>query len=100
MLTVADIKNVISSTDFEFYGLRVDDEIRYNVGDIANNSHQLFQDPEYIDLEMEELLYPLIEDGIYKGMYDAGELDGTCAIGFDTNDDASIAKAIEQIKIY
>lgn len=33
-------------------------------------------------------------------MYDAGEIDGTCVIGFDAEDDASIAKAIEQVKIY
>lgn len=33
MLTVEDIKEAISDTDFEFYGLRVDDGICYNVGD-------------------------------------------------------------------
>lgn len=46
------------------------------------------------------MIYPYIEDGIYSGFYDAGELDGTCAIGFDAEDDTSIAKAIEQIKFY
>lgn len=98
MLTVEDIKNAISGTDFEFYGLRVDDGIRYNVGDTANNSHQLYQDPDFD--EDGELIYPYIEDGIYKGFYDAGELGGTCTIGFDADDDTSIAKAVEQIKIY
>ncbi len=98
MLTVEYIKKAISGTEFEFYGLRVDDGIRYNVGDTANNSHQLFQDPDFDDDG--ELIYPYIEDGIYSGFYDAGELNGTCAIGFDAEDDASIAKAIEQIKIY
>lgn len=98
MLTVEDIKKAISGTEFEFYGLRVDDGIRYNVGDTANNSHQLFQDPDFDDDG--ELIYPYIEDGIYAGFYDAGELDGACAIGFDAEDDASITKAIEQIKMY
>lgn len=97
-LTVEDIKNAISGTDFEFYGLRVDEGIRYNIGDIANNSRQLFQDPDFDDDG--ELVYPYIEDGVNKGLYDAGELDGTCTIGFDAEDDASIAKAIEQIKMY
>lgn len=98
MLTVEDIKNAISGTDFEFYGLRVDEGIRYNIGDTANNSRQLFRDPDFD--EDGELIYPYIEDGIYAGFYDAGELDGTCTIGFDAEDDTSIAKAIEQIKIY
>lgn len=97
-MTVEDIKKAISGTDFCFYGLRVDEGIRYNVGDTANNSHQLFQDPEYDDDG--ELLYLYIEDGVNKGLYDAGELDGTCTIGFDAEDDESIQKAIEQIKMY
>ena len=98
MLTVEDIKNAISGTDFEVYGLRVDSGIRYSVGDTASNSHQLYQDPLF-DMD-DELVYPLIEDGIYKGFYDAGELDGSCAIGFDANNDASIGRAIEMVKIY
>ena len=97
-MTVEDIKNAISGTDFEFYGLRVDEGVRYNVGDTANNSHQLYQDPDFDDDG--ELIYPYIEDGVNKGLYDAGELDGTCTIGFDAEDDTSIAKAIEQIRGY
>ena len=45
MLTVEDIKKAIIGTEFDFYGIRVDDGIRYNVGDTANNSRQLWQDP-------------------------------------------------------
>lgn len=97
-MTVEDIKKAINGSDYEFYGIRIDDGIRYNVGDTANNSHQLFQDPDFDDAG--ELIYPYIEDGVNKGLYDAGELDGTCAIGFDPEDDESIAKAIEQIKNY
>ena len=98
MLTVEDIKKAIEGTEFWHYGLRVDEGIRYDIGDTANNSHQLFQDPEYDNDG--ELLYPYIEDGVNKGLYDGGELDGTCTIGFDAEDDASITKAIEQIKMY
>lgn len=98
MLTVGDIKTAISGTEYEFYGLRVDCGIRYSVGDTANNSRQLFQDPNFDDDG--ELVYPYIEDGVNKGLYDAGELDGTCSIRFDSDDDESIAKAIEHIRIY
>lgn len=47
-----------------------------------------------------ELIYPYIEDGVNKGLYDAGELDGTCATGFCPDDDMSIATAIKQLKMY
>lgn len=97
MLTVEEIKKSIENTAFEFYGIRIDD-VKYNVGEIANNSHQLFQDPEFD--ENEELVYPYIEEGQYQGFYDAGELSGTCAIGFDAEDDDSIWKAISQISVY
>lgn len=97
-LTVEDIKKTINETEFEFYGLRVDDGLRYNVGDTANNSHQLYQDPDFD--EDGELIYPYIEDGVNHGLYDAGEFDGTCAIGFNADDDESIAKALKQIKHY
>lgn len=97
-MTVEEIKKAIAGSDFEFYGIRVDGEAFYNIGDTANNSHQLFQNPDFD--EEGELIYPYIEDGPYKGFYDAGELNGTCAIGFDPDDDESIVSAIEQIKIY
>ncbi len=97
-LTVEDIKNTVIDTDFYFYGVRVDGNILYHVGDTANNSRQLFQDPDFDDDG--ELIYPYIEDGVNKGLYDAGELDGTCAIGFCPDDDMSIAAAIKQLKMY
>ena len=97
MLSVKEIKEAIANTECEFYGIRVD-EIKYSVGETANNSHQLFQDPDFD--EDGELIYPYIEDGIYEGFYDAGELDGTCTIGFDAEDDDSIQKALEKVKIY
>ena len=65
IMTVEDIKKAISGTDYEFYGLRKDEDIRYNVGNVANNSHQLYQDPWYDDDD--ELVYPYIENGPYAG---------------------------------
>lgn len=97
MLTVDEIKKAIENTEYEFYGIRVD-EVKYSVGEAANNSHQLFQDPDFDDDG--ELIYPYIEDGIYRGFYDAGELDGTCTIGFDPEDDETIEKALDMVKSY
>lgn len=90
------IKNSIAGTNFNFYGIRID-TIKYNVGDIANKSHQLLQDQEY-----DEDCNPLYPDGegIYSGFYDAGELDGTYAIKFDPEDDESIRKALESVDDY
>lgn len=92
MLTVPDIKRVIGSKEYEFYGIRVD-KVKYIVGDIAHNSHQLLQDPDFD--ENGELIYPYVGDGLY----DAGELNGTSTIGFQP-DDESIKFALEQINHY
>ena len=97
MLSIKEIKEVIANTEYNFYGIRVD-AFQYNIGDIANNSHQLFQDPDYD--EEGELIYPYINDGIYEGFYDAGELNGTCTIEFNAEDDDSIQRAIEQLELY
>ena len=96
------IKSVISSInadEFEAFGLRVCEK-SYTVGETCDNSHELYQDPQYTDETCEELLYPYIEDGIYAGYYDGGELNGACAIGFDPDDEDSIDRAIEEIKGY
>ena len=76
-----------------FYGIRGDDR-ELKVGDKFGNSHQLYQDPidgaEYIG----------------AGLYDAGELDGTCvwSIGlyseFYEPDKKNIRWAIEQAKLF
>lgn len=98
MLTVEQIKNAISDANYWYYGIRIDSGVKYSVGDTANNSRQLFQDPEYD--EDGELIYPRIEGGVNEGLYDAGELDGTCVIGFEADDDTSIQTAIGQAKAY
>lgn len=84
----------IAKEEYSFYGLRVD--VRdYSVGDICSVSHQLYQDPMYDDND--ELVYPLIEGGIYGGFYDAGELSGTCSV--EVNAD-NITNAIEILEQY
>ena len=95
-MTIEEIKNSITGTNFNFYGIRID-AIKYNVGDIANKSHQLFQDQEY-----DEDCNPLYPDGegIYSGFYDAGELDGTCAIELNPEDDENVKKALESVNDY
>lgn len=98
MMMLESIKKAVENEYFDYFGIRVDSGIRYNVGDIANNSRQLFQDAEYD--EDDELVYPYIEDGIYAGFYDGGELDGTCVIKFDNDDEESINTAIKLIKSY
>lgn len=98
MITVDDIKKAVADTDFYYYGIRVDSGIKYNVGDTASNSRQLFQDPDFD--ENGELVYPLIEEGQNAGLYDAGELDGTSTIGFYADSDSSIEKALSIISSY
>lgn len=92
------IIDLIQNSEYEYFGLRKDD-YNYNVGDICNNSHQLFQDAQY-DYD-DNLLYPLIEEGIYKGFFDAGELNGTCAIEISLNNSENvITKRLETMKMY
>lgn len=99
--TLEMIKNAIQALDEDmiednFFGIRID-ECRYEVGDIANNSHELYQDPEFD--EDGELIYEEGQ-GIYEGYYDAGELDGTCCISFDPQDDSSIEYALSLVSCY
>ena len=99
MMTVEDIKKVCKESGFGYFGLRADN-MEYSVGDICENSHQLFQDPIFDELG--ELAYPEIDDRTspYYGYFDAGELDGTCAVRFDPEDESSIEDALETVKTY
>lgn len=98
-MTVEDIKRICEDSYFSYFGLRADD-MEYQTGDICNDSHQLFQDPDFD--EDGELIYPAIEDpeSPYYGFYDAGELDGTCAVKFDPDNENSILAALENVKMY
>lgn len=94
--TVEEIIKITEDTTYDYFGIRADD-FSYNVGDIAENSHQLFQDPDFD--EDGELLYEKGE-GIYSGFYDAGELDGTCTIEFDPENADSIRNALDEVQRY
>lgn len=99
MKTLKDIKKICEKSHFSYFGLRADD-MEYQAGDICNDSHQLFQDPDFD--EDGELIYPAIEDpeSPYYGFYDAGELDGTCAVKFNPDDESSIRAALDTVKMY
>ena len=98
-MTAAEIKRICEESDFSYFGIRADD-MEYQIGDICNNSHQLFQDPFFDDFG--NLLYPAVEDpeSPYYGYYDAGELDGTCAVKFNPDNEDSIESALEAVKMY
>ena len=96
-MNLENIKSLnLTDMPYEYFGIRADNYV-YSIGDTTNNSHQLFQDPMWN--EDDELVYPEGE-GIYSGFYDAGELDGTCSIGFDPEDENSIERALQIISDY
>ena len=95
-MTIEEIRKLISEAEYDYIGIRADDR-DYQVGEVMDNSHQLFQDPQYADFECTELLYPYISDGPYTGFYDGGELDGTCALEVSEN---NIEEMIEAVKSY
>lgn len=96
-MTTQEIKKIVEESEYEYIGLRADD-YEYKIGNICNNSHQLFQDPVFDDDG--ELVFQVVEDteSPYYGFYDAGELDGTCAIKIYNSE--QVEKALEEIKIY
>ena len=94
-ITIEDISKLLSDDNY-YYGIRAED-FEYQVGDNCHKSHQLFQDP--ICDENGDEIYPYCEDGIYEGYYDAGELEGTCAIEVEANV-KSIINALEKVNNY
>ena len=95
-MTIEEIRNVISEAEYAYIGIRADDR-DYQIGEVMDNSHQLFQDPQYTDFECTELLYPYISDGPYTGFYDGGELDGTCALEAS---ESNIEERLEAVRNY
>ena len=95
-MTIEEIRKLISEAEYDYIGISADDR-DYQDGEVMDNSHQLFQDPQYADFECTELLYPYISDGPYTGFYDGGELDGTCALEVSEN---NIEEMIEAVKSY
>ena len=62
-MTVEEIRNLISEAEYDYIGIRADSR-DYQIGEVMDNSHQLFQDPQYTDFECTELLYPYISEGL------------------------------------
>lgn len=91
-----EIRKIIQKSKYEIFGIRRDNT-EYKIGDTLPNSHQLFQDPQYVDFTCTELLYPYIEDGVYEGYCDGGELNGTSAICVNIN---SIEESLEMADSY
>ena len=98
-MTAQEIQRLCEESGFGYFGLRADD-MDYQVGDICNNSHQLFQDPDFD--EFGELIYPFVDDpeSPYYDFYDGGELDGTCAVKFNPDNENNIRAALESVKMY
>lgn len=87
-MTVEEIKNLIEDAEFEYIGIRADSR-DYKVGEVMDNSHQLFQDADCGG--------ELVEEGPYAGFYDAGELDGTCALKASED---NVEEMIAKVKAY
>lgn len=94
-MTVEEIRELISKSEYDCIGIRADSR-EYQIGEAVDNSHQLFQDPQYNDAYT-ELLYPYIYEGPYAGFYDAGELNGACALEVSEN---NIEEMLKKIKSY
>lgn len=91
-MTIEEIRDLINEAEYGYIGIRAD-ERDYQIGEIMDNSHQLFADPQYND-SFTELLYPYVSDGPYAGFYDAGELSGTCALGISDNNIEEMLKRV------
>lgn len=88
-MTIDQIREIIKKDEFEVYGIRVDENKLYEVGDTCYTSHQWwYDDPgEESGLEYNESM----------GMWDGGELSGTCALAVNEDD---IEDVLEQSKAY
>lgn len=94
-MTIKEIAEIVRNGLFEeheIYGLRADRE-GLAIGDELENSHQWYQD-DPADWGEE------CEYDESRGMWDAGELDGTCAIGlpdyecdFEKESEAALKRA-------
>lgn len=91
-MTIEEIRDLINGAEYGYIGIRAD-ERDYQIGEIMDNSHQLFADPQYND-DYTKLLYPYISEGVYAGFYDAGELNGTCALSISANNIEEMLKRV------
>lgn len=92
---VAIVKKGLTDCEYGIYGLRADRD-GIEVGDSFENSHQWYQD-DPADWG-EECEYN--ED---MGLWDGGELDGTCTIGlpdYECDWDNEVADALKRVQMY
>lgn len=84
---IDQIRGIILKGEYEVYGIRVDYDLAYSVGDTCNNSHQWWYDEpcENCDLEYNEDML----------CWDGGELPGTCALEVTEEDVDEILKNSE-----
>lgn len=82
------ILSILEKDEYGFYGLRVDYN-NYSVGDVCEPSHQWWQDDPGDDR------IPYNEE---LGLWDDGELDGTCAIRILTQYDGNSDRVIKSIQ--
>lgn len=93
MKNIKMIKEIIEQGEFLYYGLRKDNR-DYEIGEELEVSREWYQDPDYWP-GTDELIYPFDED---MNLYDAGELDGTCAIEID--EDNNTEDRINYMEMY
>lgn len=89
---IEELRKIIEKEEYNCYGIRVDYDMVYKVGDICENSHQWWQDcpedPEETELEYNEDMQA----------WDGGELQGTCALLVECADD--LEEILEQSNMY
>lgn len=77
-MKIEELRKIIEKEEYNCYGIRIDYDMVYKVGDICENSHQWWQDcPEETELEYNEDMQA----------WDGGELSGTCALHVECADD-------------
>lgn len=84
-LTIDNIRTALGTLtedqlEYDVFGLRVDTGAEYKIGDVCNESRQLYQDP--------------ISD------YDGGELDGTYCVSLGKLSDSDIKQAVAILNCY
>lgn len=84
MMTISEIMDIVNNSDYECFGIRAEENDKYQVGDITENSHEWWQDDPEDGSEYNEEMQ----------LWDGGELDGTCAVGFHDYVEGSLEKAL------
>lgn len=95
-MSADEARKIIEKAEFEVYGIRVDENDIYNIGDTCHNSHNWYLGDGVTDDEAQESGWTYNSDVMG---YDCGELNGTCAAWVDDSAER-IAAALDEIKMY